>query len=85
MYEPALGRIQMPDPLVQDPASMQNFTRYSYCLNNPLKYTDESGEFVGTILTAVLRGVASLFGSVCKATCSCSVLVLVSFNSIFAS
>lgn len=74
----------MPDPLVQDPASTQNFNRYSYCLNNPLKYTDESGEVVGTILTVVLRGVASIFGSACKATCSCSVLVLVSFNSIFA-
>ena len=24
----------MPDPLVQDPASTQNFNRYSYCLNN---------------------------------------------------
>ena len=36
----------MPDPLIQDPASTQNFNRYSYCLNNPLKYTDESGEIV---------------------------------------
>ena len=36
----------MPDPLIQDPASTQNFNRYSYCLNNPLKYTDESGEVV---------------------------------------
>ena len=35
----------MPDPLIQDPASTQNFNRYSYCLNNPLKYTDESGEY----------------------------------------
>lgn len=48
------------------------------------QYTDESGEVVGTILTAVLRGVASIFGSAYKATCSCSVLVLVSFSSIFA-
>ncbi len=24
---------------------MQAFNRYSYCLNNPLKYSDESGEF----------------------------------------
>ena len=67
LYDPALGRFLMPDPLIQDPASTQNFNRYSYCLNNPLKYTDESGEFVGTILTAVLRGVASIFGSAYKA------------------
>lgn len=43
--DPALGRFLMPDPLVHDPASTQNFNRYSYCLNNPLKYTDESGEY----------------------------------------
>ncbi len=44
LYDPALGRFLMPDPFIQDPASTQNFNRYSYCLNNPLKYTDESGE-----------------------------------------
>ena len=49
LYDPALGRFLMPDPLIQDPASTQNFNRYSYCLNNPLKYTDESGEVVGAI------------------------------------
>ena len=45
LYDPALGRFLSPDPLIQDPESTQNFNRYSYCLNNPLKYTDESGEF----------------------------------------
>jgi len=45
LYDPALGRFLMPDPMVQDPASTQNFNRYSYCLNNPLKYTDERGEY----------------------------------------
>lgn len=49
LYDPALGRFLMPDPLIQDPASTQNFNRYSYCLNNPLKYTDENGEIVGAI------------------------------------
>jgi hypothetical protein len=28
------------------PDFSQNFNRYSYCLNNPLKYTDPSGEFI---------------------------------------
>ena len=45
LYDPVTGRFLSPDPLVQDPESTQNFNRYSYCLNNPLKYTDESGEF----------------------------------------
>ncbi|MCM1505324.1 MAG: polymorphic toxin type 23 domain-containing protein, partial [Muribaculum sp.] len=36
-----------PDPYVQDPTLPQNFNRYSYCLNNPLLYCDQSGEWFG--------------------------------------
>ena len=32
-----------PDPLVQHPFNSQNYNRYSYCINNPLKYIDPSG------------------------------------------
>ena len=45
MYDPLLGRFLSPDPYVQAPSDPQNYNRYSYCLNNPLKYTDTSGEF----------------------------------------
>lgn len=45
LYDPALGRFLSPDPYVQIPDFSQNFNRYSYALNNPLKYRDESGEF----------------------------------------
>lgn len=55
LYDPLVGRFLSPDPYVQAPDFTQNFNRYSYALNNPLKYTDESGEFWGTILTALLR------------------------------
>ncbi|MBO7567277.1 MAG: RHS repeat-associated core domain-containing protein, partial [Bacteroidales bacterium] len=44
-YDPLLGRFLSPDPYVQAPENPQNLNRYSYCLNNPLKYTDPSGEF----------------------------------------
>ena len=44
LYDPALGRFLSPDPCVQAPDFSQNFNRYSYCLNNPLKYTDEDGK-----------------------------------------
>jgi RHS repeat-associated protein len=47
MYDPVLGRFLSPDPYVQAPDFSQNFNRYSYCLNNPLKYTDPSGELFG--------------------------------------
>lgn len=47
MYDPLLGRFLSPDNYVQMPENSQNFNRYSYCLNNPLKYTDPSGEIFG--------------------------------------
>ena len=43
LYDPALGRFLSPDPYIQAPDHSQNFNRYSYCLNNPLKFTDPSG------------------------------------------
>ena len=45
LYDPALHRFLMPDNYIQDPFNTQNFNRYGYCLNNPLKYTDPNGEF----------------------------------------
>jgi RHS repeat-associated protein len=44
LYDPVVGRFLSPDPVVQDPSFTQSLNRYSYCLNNPLKYTDPSGE-----------------------------------------
>jgi len=46
MYDPVLGRFLSPDNYVQAADNSQNFNRYSYCLNNPLRYTDPSGEFL---------------------------------------
>ena len=61
LYDPVLGRFLSPDPYVQAPDNSQNFNRYSYCLNNPLKYTDPSGEFIGTIFAAVTDFVGNVF------------------------
>jgi hypothetical protein len=36
-----------PDPYLQMPGNWLNYNRYSYCLNNPFKYTDPSGEWFG--------------------------------------
>ena len=44
VYDPLTAQFLSPDPYVQAPDFSQNFNRYSYCLNNPLKFTDESGE-----------------------------------------
>jgi len=54
MYDPLVGRFLSADNNVQASDLSQNFNRYSYCINNPLKYTDPSGEFfLGTIFTFV--------------------------------
>jgi RHS repeat-associated protein len=45
VYDPIVGRMLSPDLFIQAPGYSQNFNRYSYCLNNPLVYTDPSGEF----------------------------------------
>lgn len=55
LYDPLLGRFLSPDPYVQAPEFTQNFNRYSYALNNPLRYTDLTGEFLGTIITTLIR------------------------------
>jgi len=44
IYDPLLGRFLSPDPHIQDEGLLQNYNRYSYVLNNPLRYTDPSGE-----------------------------------------
>ncbi|WP_404421605.1 RHS repeat-associated core domain-containing protein [Nibricoccus sp. IMCC34717] len=43
IYDPAIGRMLSADILVQNPASLQSFNRYSYVWNNPLRFTDPSG------------------------------------------
>jgi hypothetical protein len=50
-----------PDSYVQAPDLSQNLNRYSYCVNNPLIYTDPTGEFfwLPVIIGAVLYGTAN--------------------------
>jgi len=55
MYDPALGRMLSPDNYIPNPRNPQAYNRYSYALNNPLKYVDPDGEFIFTAL-AVITG-----------------------------
>ncbi|MBS1739337.1 MAG: VCBS repeat-containing protein [Bacteroidetes bacterium] len=60
IYDPLLGRMLSPDPYVA--GGTQGHNRYSYCLNNPLKYTDPTGEIVwapiiiGAVVGAYMGG-----------------------------
>ena len=43
VYDPTTGRFLSADNVVQAPGFTQSYNRYSYCMNNPLKYTDPTG------------------------------------------
>jgi RHS repeat-associated protein len=62
LYDPLLGRMLSPDPIVQEPYNAQNLNRYSYVLNNPLSYTDPSGlSFVKKYWRAIVATAVSIF------------------------
>ena len=42
-YDPSIGRFISPDVYVQFTGSSQSLNRYSYVLNNPLRYIDPTG------------------------------------------
>ncbi|KRD11546.1 hypothetical protein ASE21_07510 [Flavobacterium sp. Root901] len=78
IYDPKLHRFLQPDNFVQDPLNTQNYNRYGYVLNNPLKFTDYSGEkfklsfndifagleiIAGTALTIFSAGTGAVIGA----------------------
>lgn len=46
VYDPVLARFLSPDSIVEAPEMLQSYNRYTYVLNNPLKYTDPSGHCI---------------------------------------
>jgi RHS repeat-associated protein len=44
-YVPSLGRFASADTLVPDPTNPQQFNRFSYVLNTPLRFTDPTGHW----------------------------------------
>lgn len=57
VYDPLLGRFLSPDPTLQFPTDLQDYNRYTYAINNPLKYTDPSGY---GLFKSIRRAVASV-------------------------
>jgi len=58
LYDPLLRRFLNADENIQDPYNTQNYNKYGYVLNNPLIYSDPSGELFGIddFLAAVIIG-----------------------------
>ena len=55
IYDPELGRMLSPDPVIQAPTVSQNYNRYSYVINNPLRFTDPSGYLFGISFKRILN------------------------------
>jgi len=56
-YDPVLARFISPDTFIPAAGNPQAFNRYSYVLNNPLVYTDPSGNFaIIPLIAAIIVG-----------------------------
>ncbi|MFL0093072.1 RHS repeat domain-containing protein, partial [Tenacibaculum maritimum] len=66
MYDAKLGRFLSPDNFIQEPFSTQSFNRFGYVWNNPLKFTDPSGEefitvvLIGALISVTTNGIINL-------------------------
>jgi len=58
-YDATIGRFISPDTIVPNPANPQSLNRYSYCLNNPLKYIDPTGHT--NIWESLTRGIVEQY------------------------
>ncbi len=47
MYDPVMTSFLSVDRFVQNPLTAQGFNRYSYCMNNPLRFIDPTGWLPG--------------------------------------
>jgi len=64
VYDPTLGRFLSADPHIQSPYSTQSYNRYSYVSNNPLKYTDPSGYFLGGLFKSIFKAISKIVKAV---------------------
>ncbi|MDE6099800.1 MAG: hypothetical protein K2G01_02040 [Paramuribaculum sp.] len=60
LYDPQISQFLSADNVIQSPSDFQSHNRYSYCLNNPLIYTDPSGE--SWLSSALLGAVGFISG-----------------------
>ena len=61
LYDPLICRFLSPDNFIEDNLNSQAYNRYSYVINNPLKFKDPSGRFFGAIFSAISRIVSNVF------------------------
>jgi RHS repeat-associated protein len=66
LYDPILGRMLSPDNYTHE--GSQGYNRYSYAMNNPLKYTDPDGQnpvvgmLIGAGVSVITNGIKNMQG-----------------------
>jgi RHS repeat-associated protein len=69
LYDPVLGRFLSADPTLQFPTDLQNHARYSYVVNNPLRFTDPTGySILGKVLHYGVNGALAFQQLTCVAS-----------------
>ncbi len=63
VYDSVIARFLSPDPQLQAPGNWLNYNRYTYCMNNPMLYTDPSGEFWNILAGAIIGSVIGTLSS----------------------
>lgn len=53
VYDPHTAQFFSPDPYISSPGDWLSYNRYAYCLNNPFKYTDPTGEIPALAVCAL--------------------------------
>jgi RHS repeat-associated protein len=56
VYDPALGRFLSADPIIGSPDLLQDYNRYAYVRNNPLRFTDPTGECIECFVAIIAIG-----------------------------
>lgn len=64
LYDPLIARMLSPDPYITDAENAQTYNSYSYCNNNPLKYTDKDGEWAHLAAGALIGGVYNVVSNI---------------------
>lgn len=62
-YDPELGRFIQPDTIIPDLSNPQSYNRYSYCVNDPLRYTDPTGHGPTDYMPGIGPGIAEIQGN----------------------
>jgi hypothetical protein len=61
-YDPEIGRFIQPDTDIPDLSNPQSYNRYSYVLNNPLRYTDPDGKAPSDWANTMQPGIDIYYG-----------------------